>query len=262
MKKIIRFLSSLFFVHFINFHTHKNKLCILTYHRVNDDPHDKDSVSVKNFDLQMKFLKDNKFNVIKISEIDKFKNSNKPIICITFDDGYLDNYTNARKVLLKYKLNATFFVTTNFINTSRKFYWDIRDGINPKMMSWENVKSLDNLGHEIGSHTKNHVDLGSNLSRAKIDDEISKSSFDLSKLLNKKIKSFAFPFGRNENISPQALNVAFKNYDFCCSAIRGVINLPVKNNQLLSRVSVRSFWSIHQFKLELVGFFDFVEKIR
>lgn len=262
MKKIIRFVSSLFFSYFINFDSHKNKLCILTYHRVNDDPNDKDSVSIKNFDLQMKFLKDNKFKVIKISEIGKFINSDKPIVCITFDDGYLDNYTNARKVLLRYNFKATFFVTTNFIGTSKKFFWDIRDCINPKMMSWNHIKSLNDLGHEIGSHTKNHVDLGSKLTKAKIDDEITNSSFDLSRRLNKKIKSFAFPFGRNENISNHSLDVAFKNYDFCCSAIRGIVNLPVKKNKILTRVSVRSFWNIHQFKLELVGFFDFIEKFR
>lgn len=50
--------------------------------------------------------------------------SGKPGIHITFDDGYLDNYTYALPILLKLNCPATFFVTTSFIQ-SRVPWWDL-----------------------------------------------------------------------------------------------------------------------------------------
>nr|HPM03821.1 polysaccharide deacetylase family protein [Candidatus Cloacimonadota bacterium] len=45
-------------------------------------------------------------------------------IALTFDDGYLDNLTNALPVLEKYKIPATIFITTNFIGQEIEFWWD------------------------------------------------------------------------------------------------------------------------------------------
>lgn len=49
-------------------------------------------------------------------------------IHITFDDGYLDNYTYALPVLLKYSCPSTFFVTTSFVEGSVP-WWDHLWGI-------------------------------------------------------------------------------------------------------------------------------------
>ena len=45
-------------------------------------------------------------------------------VCITFDDGYADNYLLAKAILERYNCPATFFIPTAFIGTAEPFWWD------------------------------------------------------------------------------------------------------------------------------------------
>jgi peptidoglycan/xylan/chitin deacetylase (PgdA/CDA1 family) len=45
-------------------------------------------------------------------------------VAITFDDGYLDNYTVASPILLDLGLPATFFVTTDGLDRVYEYWWD------------------------------------------------------------------------------------------------------------------------------------------
>jgi peptidoglycan/xylan/chitin deacetylase (PgdA/CDA1 family) len=44
---------------------------------------------------------------------------------ITFDDGYLDNYTNAYPILKARNLPAIIFLATDYIGIDKPFYWDL-----------------------------------------------------------------------------------------------------------------------------------------
>ena len=104
--------------------------CIKTlmYHRVDIAQTDPWSicVSIKYFEEQIQFLKNN-FNVISSDDLIKQVSTDsisKDSICITFDDGYANNYTNAKPILEKYNCAATFFIPTAFIDSSVPFWWD------------------------------------------------------------------------------------------------------------------------------------------
>jgi hypothetical protein len=45
-------------------------------------------------------------------------------VAITFDDGYADNLHNARPLLERYGMPATFFLTSGYIGREREFWWD------------------------------------------------------------------------------------------------------------------------------------------
>lgn len=100
------------------------KLTILIYHRVLPKPDPfLSEVDVATFDTQMSALK-TCFRVLPLGEaIERLQTSALPsrAACITFDDGYADNVTQALPVLQHHGLHATFFVASDFLNGGRMF---------------------------------------------------------------------------------------------------------------------------------------------
>lgn len=105
---------------------------ILYYHRICDRKEDffpvpDLAVSKNNFEKQMEFIKE-EFNVLPLDVIvDRFKKGKALSyrdIAITFDDGYIDNYTYAFPILKRYGLPATIFLPTGYIGSDRLFWWD------------------------------------------------------------------------------------------------------------------------------------------
>lgn len=89
------------------------------------------AVSPENFEEHLKVLKE--YKLIPVSELDTILTKNKQIpantVLLTFDDGYRDNYLIAKPLLEKYKVPATFFITTNAIGKQDEFWWDALERI-------------------------------------------------------------------------------------------------------------------------------------
>ena len=79
-------------------------------------------------------------------EITHFRDNKKGAVSISFDDGYSSQITNAFSLLDDRNLKGTFFAITMPSWINYHVSWD----------TWGYVKSQ---GHEIGSHTMNHLDL-------------------------------------------------------------------------------------------------------
>ena len=108
---------------------------ILAYHRVCDVASHKNylfdtdliSASVAQFEWQVKYIKKN-FDPITFSDYIAFLDGKmslpkRPVI-ITFDDGFEDNYTNAYPILKSHGIPATFFISTNYIDSKEVFWFD------------------------------------------------------------------------------------------------------------------------------------------
>ena len=101
---------------------------VLMYHRVSKegiDPWDL-CVEPEIFEAQLKWYKKNCKILSLDTLIDNWReNKLKPhSIAITFDDGYLDNYTQAKPLLEKYNLPASFFITSGNTIDQSTFWWD------------------------------------------------------------------------------------------------------------------------------------------
>lgn len=104
----------------------------LTYHRIgNEDAGSYDpgvfSTSAEQFESQIGYLKRH-FAIATLDELLEF--ATKPAklrnvhFYITFDDGYIDNYSLAFPILRAHNVQGTFFLPTSFIGANRVPWWD------------------------------------------------------------------------------------------------------------------------------------------
>ena len=97
----------------------KNSVPVLYYHRVGTPDPAHLSVSVEEFDQQMNFLARRGYNVIGAETLYKWVRKEVvirfPAVCITFDDGFIDNLVCAHPILQKYGFKAALFVATSLI---------------------------------------------------------------------------------------------------------------------------------------------------
>ncbi|MBR1151568.1 polysaccharide deacetylase family protein [Bradyrhizobium sp. JYMT SZCCT0428] len=114
---------------FIDRRLHNAAPVILMYHRVADIPIDPWGLAVApaRFEEQINALTQVRrvVHLHDLVEAERSRSSrDKPLAAVTFDDGYHDVYSNARKVLQRHDCPMTLFVTTGTIGTDREFWWD------------------------------------------------------------------------------------------------------------------------------------------
>jgi peptidoglycan/xylan/chitin deacetylase (PgdA/CDA1 family) len=131
---------------------------ILMYHYVSELPPHADAtrrgltVTPKIFTAHMQYLHDQGYTTISLYDLNDALTKGTPLppkpIVLTFDDGYVDAYTNVFPVLKQFGFVGTFFVIT-----SRP------DANDPVYLSWSEIKEMSNAGMSMEPHTKDHVDL-------------------------------------------------------------------------------------------------------
>lgn len=123
---------------------------------------------------------------------------------ITFDDGTFDQYSAAFPILEQLHLKATFYLAARLLDEGS---WDDH-GTLRKMMNWNQAAEIALAGHEIGSHTYNHVDLTTG--EADVDFELRYSrEYIESKIPGLKVETFCWPHWRE---TEETMAIAAKYY--------------------------------------------------
>ena len=118
--------------------------------------------------------------------------STKRFICVTFDDGYRDNYTLAYPLLKRLGVPFTVYVTTGFIDDRLPMWWYPEQRLG---LSTDELKALDaDPLCTIGAHTVSHPKLDT-LSYEEQYKEIADCKLELERLLGHPIQHFSFPHG-------------------------------------------------------------------
>jgi peptidoglycan/xylan/chitin deacetylase (PgdA/CDA1 family) len=176
---------------------------VLTFHRVNDKDQNPLTVHPSMFEELLDVLSCN-YRIVPLAGLLEMIAAKKGVksrtVAITFDDGYLDNFSIAAPILKRRSIPATFFVTSGYIGTERRFPWDAKSLVPHPMMAWHHVRQLAADGFEIGAHSINHVNLGT-CSDGVLKAEIVDCKRQIEDHLGKAITGFAYPFG-----GPQCMN--------------------------------------------------------
>lgn len=148
----------------------------------------------------------------------------KPYICISSDDG-LKNNIRAAEILNKYNTRACFFINPAIVgNTSFheiKTHCKNRLNFPPvEFMDWKDIEKIQKMGHEIGSHTMEHINVAATEKSIFIDDCY--KSFEILTKQCGEAKHFAFPYGRFFHFNEIGRDTVFDSgFISCATAERG-----------------------------------------
>ena len=178
-------------------------LPILMYHRVVDErPENSDPyqlvISPADFEDQIRYLVEKGYQSIHLDDVPEAVKDGRPRwkkpVVITFDDGYLDTYTNAFPILRKYGVKATVMLVSNLIGSTNT--WDREWAETVPLLTLNEIKEMSRHGISFGSHGTNHKSL-TDLSAEEAWEDISGSKAELEALLGDEVRTFAYPFGRS-----------------------------------------------------------------
>lgn len=200
-----------------------SKIPILMYHNIAPAPRGKRLSSLYThpqvFARQMKVLSILGYQGLSIDQIPPYLSGAKSgkVVGISFDDGYLDNLTNALPILKKYNFSATSYLVSGLLGKSND--WTRNQNVQEaQLMDISQVKSWLRGGMNIGSHTHSHVHLGQ-LPSQKAYDEIRISKEILEDTFSIPVTDFCFPYG--EYTSETLIFLKKSGYKTAVSTRRG-----------------------------------------
>ena len=240
----------------------RHPVLILVHHLVSDRAH-RMSISTEAFWRQLVFVRRH-YVVVPLWRAAELLDEGSvpvPTVCLTFDDGYADNFVSLRAVAEELDVPVSLFITTQPVELHREFHHDVIKGLHGAFpMNWAQIRYWKERGAEIGSHTRTHIRCGV-ADRALLHDEIAGSKTDFEKHLGEPPRFFAFPFGTPEDISAEAIAIAAHAYPYFLSACGGE-NFPEKfgnNAHLFRKNAYPEPWEL---ELELQSVFDFVQSAK
>ena len=171
----------------------------MMYHLIMETPYnDLEALFVRpsDFDSQLRYLTDNGYGFMFA---DEWQIADRPTVILTFDDGYVDNYTDMFPILKKYGAKATVFLITDLIGTSG-------------YLSEEQIREMASSGLvSFQSHTVSHPDL-SYQTEATLRYQFSESVRIIEGLTGRTVRALAYPAGSFNDL---VLSVASDYFSFC-----------------------------------------------
>ncbi|HEY5822900.1 MAG TPA: polysaccharide deacetylase family protein, partial [Cyclobacteriaceae bacterium] len=215
----------------------KNVVCFV-YHRFDDKRYPTTNVPLSDFENHLRYLKENNFQVLTLSQAMDYLKSNEPAMktaVLTIDDGYKTFFTNGLPLLTKYKMPATLFINTKTVGAS-------------DFMDWEQLRKVNQSGVEIGNHTHSHnffLNESINTRYESFEKEITQSQSLIKDNLQVTPEIFTYPYGEFD----EKMKEIVKRAGFKCAAAQnsGVLYEGTDPFQIPRFPMSESYSSLKQF---------------
>ncbi len=238
--------------------SHK-KLRILEYHSISIDGfEDQVTISKEKIIQQFEYLKKHNYKTFWFSEIDEMiKNKVKlpaKSVVLTFDDGYLDNYTELYPLLQKYNFKAVCFMVLGRIGQQTDWSGEFANH-SMQLMNEEQMKEVkDHI--EFGYHSYKHDNYAfMNLQEVEEDIEKCKAIIREKKLTI--FPALAYTYGgyyRKKDLNQiEFFKVLERTGIKYALRIGNRINtFPFKNNYEIQRIDIRGYEPLSVFKIKIL----------
>jgi len=183
------------------------KAPVLTYHSVNAHPLD----ALKPIDpgrlaSHLSHIVSN-YKVVSLMDLISALNGGPALpeksVVLTFDDGYVDNYTEAFPLLQRFRVPATFFIPTAYIEGDVDFF----PGMVWRPLNWDQITEMAASDIvTIGAHGHSHRHFGEMSSLETVDD-IARCRDILTYRLGDTPKLFAYPNGQGYDFEPITVQI-------------------------------------------------------
>lgn len=237
------------------------------------------SVTPEEFEKQMGWLKSRGYTGVSVREglmslpasaggeaISIPRKDGQIPIVITFDDGYLDNHTNAFPVLKKFGFSATVYVITNYVGSdsnsvSAEFprrRGNLAGTASKRIfLNWDEIIEMHRTGIEIGSHTATHSRL-TTVNRETVASELIQSKEAIEKKLGISCNSFCYPGGMwNGQIEELVRQAGYQN----AATVMPGANFADGNLFRLRRTEISGDDSLFEFEKKLAGAYDLLHAV-
>lgn len=207
---------------------------ILMYHNTSKDNPSGMNITLEVLEKQIQYLIKKQYTFLKISDLPSFNQLTKHVV-LTFDDGFVGNYTYLFELLKKYKVPATIYLTPHI------------QGI--EALTPSQIKKMQTSGLvEFGAHTMTHVNL------TKVENEIAQkeiiqSKEAVEKLTGVRCQSFAYPYGRYNEQHVQMVKDA--SFTTAVTTKKAIAAFDHSNPYTLPRLSISGCINLIQFYLIL-----------
>ena len=160
---------------------------ILLYHRFEDDRYPTTSVSLKDLEQHMRYLKENGYKVVPLSRIVSWVRDGIPIppktVAIAVDDGYR-SVMKAFPLFKRYGFPFTVFLYMEAV------------GRYPDFLTLEDIRTLQESGLvEFGNHSYSHAPFGMMRSTERFLEDLERSEERFLQIFGRRPKLYALPYG-------------------------------------------------------------------
>lgn len=217
---------------------------ILLYHRFAPTAPNAFTVTIKEFEEQMNYLKAKGYQVIPLeSLVDYYLGRGSPppprAVAITIDDGHASVYRYAFPILRRYGFPATLFIYPCCIEHASY------------ALTWPQIREMANQGLEVGSHTRFHPNFKIERRRltpeayeALAAREFTSSKKILEERLQRPISYLSYPFGVHDEVLER------KGFEAGYLAMLTLVRQPCQptsNRGALGRYLITPHTSLHSF---------------